>query len=68
MEALSRNKNERRTNEIDIRRSTHPRLKAWPRGLRSAALQLRFAQNNNSRIVSERDSPLRSQSIRRRAH
>jgi hypothetical protein len=21
-------------NEIDIRRSTHPRLKAWPRGLR----------------------------------
>jgi hypothetical protein len=34
MEALSHNKNERRTNELNIRRSTHPRLKAWPRGLR----------------------------------
>src|SRR5437867_3944117 len=34
MGALSHNKNERRTNEIDIRQSPHPRLKAWPRGLR----------------------------------
>src|SRR6202040_1965616 len=30
---------------------TNPRLKVWPRGLSSATLQLRFAQNDNAATV-----------------
>jgi len=34
-----------------LMRRTNPRLKAWPRGLSSATLQLRFAQNDNAATV-----------------